>query len=140
MPQMILRSEGLSDLNPIAAGILSDCKNVRVFAFSGNLGAGKTTLIQRLCQALGVSEAVTSPTFTLVNEYFSPQGSVYHFDFYRIEAEEEAYDVGLDEYFDSGAYCFVEWPERIPTLLPPEVAWVDIQVDPKQHRQLTISY
>ena len=108
-------------------------------AFFGEMGAGKTTLIREICEQLGVSDTVTSPTFALVNHYMSGDGSdIYHFDFYRIEKLEEAYDLGYDEYFDSGALCLVEWPEKIEQLLPPETLKVNIKVTGPESRLITI--
>ncbi|GAB4428059.1 MAG: tRNA (adenosine(37)-N6)-threonylcarbamoyltransferase complex ATPase subunit type 1 TsaE [Bacteroidia bacterium] len=104
------------------------------------MGAGKTTLIKSLCRALGVTTTVSSPTFNLVNEYDRTGGKVYHFDFYRIRTEAEAYDVGLDEYLASSEYVFIEWPERIPTLLPPEAVRVHIAVGEDHSRQIDLSY
>ncbi|MEQ9261659.1 MAG: tRNA (adenosine(37)-N6)-threonylcarbamoyltransferase complex ATPase subunit type 1 TsaE [Owenweeksia sp.] len=91
----------------------------KVLAIEGSMGAGKTTFIQALCAEMGVRDKVSSPTFSLVNEYFSSKyGSVYHFDFYRLQRDEEALDMGLDDYLDSGNYCFMEWPEKISNILP----------------------
>lgn len=130
-----LKAEKESDNIYISQKILEISKNVRIFAFHGELGAGKTTLIKYLCRELGVEETVSSPTFSLVQEYVSAEGSVYHFDFYRINSEIEAYDIGVEEYFDSGSYCFIEWPEKIPTLLPDEAVQINIEtIDPHQRR------
>ncbi|MEM9983632.1 MAG: tRNA (adenosine(37)-N6)-threonylcarbamoyltransferase complex ATPase subunit type 1 TsaE [Bacteroidota bacterium] len=139
MLQKTLISHHLNDLPDLAAQILGSCNRVRIFAFSGDLGAGKTTLVQHLCRKLGVKDKVTSPTFSLVNEYASPAGPVYHFDFYRIEDEEEAYDIGADEYFDSGYYCLIEWPERIPTLLPGESARLALSMGIDGTRQISLT-
>ena len=100
----------------------------RVFAFYGKMGAGKTTFIKAICEALGVEDVVTSPTFAIVNEYKAPQGAVYHFDFYRIKNLREAYDIGCEEYFYSGSPCFVEWPELVEELLPEDTVKVQIEV------------
>ena len=90
-----------------------------VWCFHGDLGTGKTTLIKSICLKLGVTAGVTSPTFSIVNEYIGHQKEkIYHFDFYRLKKETEAYDIGVDEYFESGHYCFVEWPDFIPSLIP----------------------
>lgn len=90
-----------------------------VWCFHGDLGTGKTTLIKNICLQLGVATGVTSPTFSIVNEYNGNQNEkIYHFDFYRLKKETEAYDIGVDEYFESGHYCFVEWPDFIPSLIP----------------------
>ena len=114
--------------------------NRRVFAFYGKMGAGKTTFISALCEALEVEDAVASPTFAIVNEYFSNklQEPVYHFDFYRIKNLAEAVDIGTDDYFYSGCLCFIEWPELIEPLLPEDCAVVTIS-ECKDKRILEIS-
>jgi len=114
---MILTATSLSDLPAIASGILSYATNNRIFLFYGDMGAGKTTLIKSLCKALGSTDNITSPTFSIVNEYAGPN-KIYHFDFYRLKTQTEALDIGCEEYFYSGNYCFIEWPEKIPDLLP----------------------
>ena len=124
----IIEKEG--DLEQIAKELLINFKNNRVFTFSGNLGSGKTTFIKYLCKVLGVTGQVSSPTFALVNEYDGRNGlKIYHFDFYRIKNEREAYDMGYEEYFYSGGYCFIEWPEMINELVPPNA--VNIKIDVK---------
>jgi tRNA threonylcarbamoyladenosine biosynthesis protein TsaE len=117
-----------ADMLQVAEEILSSCENERSFAFYGNLGAGKTTLIKRFCSLLGVEEAVSSPTFNLVNVYEGEEYEIYHFDFYRIKDEMEALGIGAQEYFDSGEYCLIEWPERIPNLLPEEAVTIQIEI------------
>ena len=109
-----------------------------VFAFNGQMGAGKTTFIKALCEALGVSETVTSPTFSIVNEYRSDETGelIYHFDFYRIKKLDEAYDMGCEDYFYSGAVCFIEWPELVEDLLPGNTVWVDIRVNDDESRTI----
>jgi tRNA threonylcarbamoyladenosine biosynthesis protein TsaE len=110
-----------------------------VVAFEGEMGAGKTTLIRALGAALGVADDVSSPTFALVNEYRDGQGKpIYHFDFYRIDSEEEAVRLGAAEYFDSGYLCLVEWPARVASLLPPAYLQVSLSVTGLESRQLTI--
>ena len=109
-----------------------------VFAFNGQMGAGKTTFIKALCEVLGVSETVTSPTFAIVNEYRSDETGelIYHFDFYRIKKLDEAYDMGCEDYFYSGAVCFIEWPELVEELLPGNAVWVDIRVNDDESRSI----
>lgn len=117
------------DLPPAARLLLDRFQEERVFAFFAPMGAGKTTFIQSLCACLGVEDQVVSPTFSLVNEYSSPQGPVYHFDFYRLKNAEEALDIGTDEYLASGQYCFLEWSEIAEPILPPTYVKVEIRVD-----------
>ena len=110
-----------------------------VVAFFGAMGAGKTTLIREICTQLGVADNVTSPTFALVNHYRSGRGdNIFHFDFYRIEKLDEVYDLGYDEYFDSGALCLVEWPEKIEPLLPSDTLRVYIETTGPDSRKITI--
>jgi len=110
-----------------------------VFAFNGQMGAGKTTFIKALCEALGVSEVVTSPTFSIVNEYRSDETGelIYHFDFYRIKKIDEAYDMGCEDYFYSGAECLSEWPGLVEDLLPSNTVWVDIRVNDDDTRTIS---
>lgn len=99
----------------------------RVFAFYGEMGAGKTTFIKAICEELGVEDVITSPTFAIVNEYSLADGDcIYHFDFYRIKKLEEVYDMGFEDYFYSGALCFIEWPELIEEVLPEDAVKVNI--------------
>ena len=107
-----------------------------VFAFYGKMGAGKTTFVKAICEALGVEDTVTSPTFAIVNEYEckGDYSSIYHFDFYRIKRLEEVYDMGYDEYFYSGLPCFIEWPELIEDLLPEDAVKVTITEQPDGSR------
>lgn len=111
-------SVGLEELDAVADTLLK-IGYPGVWCFHGEMGTGKTTLIKRVCLKLGVAVGMTSPTFSIVNEYFGHERKkIYHFDFYRLRNETEAYDIGVDEYFESGQYCFVEWPERTPSLIP----------------------
>ncbi len=106
-------------LASIAGMIINDNPQARILAFYGKMGVGKTTLIKALCNHFNVTDIVGSPTFSIVNQYQSEKGeSYYHFDFYRIKKPEEAYDIGYEDYFFSGNYCFIEWPEMIESLLP----------------------
>ena len=110
-----------SRLRDAARHFLRETAGSRIFAFYGQMGSGKTTFIKALCSEMGVTDTVTSPSFTLVNEYKRPGNpSVYHFDFYRIKKISEVLDFGIEEYFDSDSPCFMEWPELIEQLLPPE--------------------
>lgn len=126
---------------PVAARrILEYTSGKKLLAFYGSMGAGKTTIIKAVCKILGAEDIVTSPTFTLVNEYRTTTGEVlYHIDFYRINKIEEALDLGIEEYFNSGSYCLMEWPELIGEILPPETIIIKITVDNKEHRILEIS-
>lgn len=125
----------ISDIKRIseaARQFVSLIGNHRVFAFYGSMGAGKTTFIKAICEELGVKDVITSPTFAIVNEYSLPLqsegdgASLFHFDFYRIKKMEEVYDMGYEEYFYSGALCFIEWPELIEELLPEDAVKVSI--------------
>ncbi|MBP1674067.1 MAG: ATPase, YjeE family [Bacteroidetes bacterium] len=126
---------------PVAARrILEYTSGKKLLAFYGSMGAGKTTIIKAVCKILGAEDIVTSPTFTLVNEYRTTTGEVlYHIDFYRINKKEEALDLGIEEYFNSGSYCLMEWPELIGEILPPESVIIKITVDKNEHRVLEIS-
>ncbi len=115
-----IETHGPEDVVDAAEKILSVCPNGRIFAIYGGLGAGKTTLVKGFAEVLGSIDVVSSPTFSIVNEYEGSEGSIYHFDFYRIKRLEEAYDLGYEEYFFSGNYCFIEWPELIEPLVPEE--------------------
>ena len=108
----------LSQLDEVAKQIIAESKS-KVLLFYGEMGNGKTTLIKALCKALGVSDPVTSPTFSIVNEYLGTQNTLlYHFDCYRIEEEEEILDIGFDQYLENGDWIFIEWPQKIENLLP----------------------
>lgn len=108
----------IEEVSSIAKDLISNAK-YKILLFFGEMGVGKTTLIKEICKELGTNDVISSPTFSLVNEYRSESNTViYHFDFYRIEDEEEAYDIGIEDYFDSNAWCLIEWPENIENLLP----------------------
>ena len=122
------KNYSLQDLSSIAAEIISSVKN-KTLLFYGEMGVGKTTLIKEICQELGILDNISSPTFSLVNEYnTSNKSKVFHFDFYRIENEEEALDIGIEEYFDTSHWCFVEWPENIENLLPLDVVQIHLSI------------
>lgn len=122
------------ELEPLALQILEKFSQQRVFTFSGNLGVGKTAFIKYLCKVLGVKEAVSSPTFALINEYVGAKGlKIAHFDMYRIKNVQEAYDIGSEDYFYSGNYCFIEWPEMAQELIPEEA--VNIKMEMKDGKR-----
>ena len=111
-----------------------------VWLFHGEMGSGKTTLIKTICIHLGVKDVMSSPTFSIINEYTTDDNTkIYHFDFYRIKNEAEAYDIGSEEYFYSGSLCLIEWPEKIPSLIPAEYAEVSITVENQNHRTIALS-
>ena len=121
-----------------ATDILEKCGSARVFAFDGKMGAGKTTFIKHLCEAMGSEDVVNSPTFAIVNVYEVASGEeVYHFDCYRIKDIREAMDFGAEEYLYSGNYCFIEWAEMIEPLLPEDTVWVKIEVEENGERTLS---
>jgi tRNA threonylcarbamoyladenosine biosynthesis protein TsaE len=126
----------LTELPAAAQQIVQFAANQRIFLFYGDMGAGKTTFIKSLCEALGVEESVTSPTFSIVNEYRGADATIYHFDFYRLKSQTEAFDMGYEEYFYSGAYCFIEWPEKIADLLPDHYLKVSIKATSPTTREI----
>ena len=135
---MQFRLNSLDELQNASKDILSFAGNEKTFLFYGQMGAGKTTLINALCHELGVTENTSSPTFAIVNEYHSPNGNIFHFDFYRLKKQTEALDIGFEEYLDSGNYCFIEWPEKIPDLLPEHHLRISITVTAEQTRDIII--
>ena len=129
-----------SELYKVAKAIAKLCAGNQVFIIDGEMGAGKTTLIGEVCQVLNVADAVASPTYGIVNTYFSEQyGEINHFDFYRIKNEEEAMDSGLDELLHSGNICFIEWADKIPKLLPNNCVRVSIEIFDTNSRKITIT-
>ena len=128
---------GVGDLKRAAGEFLKETEGHLIYAFYGSMGAGKTTFISALCEALGVGDEVASPTFTIVNEYRAADGrAIYHFDFYRIGKVSEVLDIGYGEYIDSGGLCFMEWPEKIEEILPEDVLRVYITEEPDGTRVL----
>lgn len=125
---MEIKITSLNDIDNAAKAFVKAMDQNTVYAFYGKMGAGKTTFIKAVCEALGVTEVVNSPTFSIVNEYRSETTGelIYHFDFYRIKKLDEVYDMGYEDYFYSGALCFIEWPELIEELLPGDAVKVDI--------------
>ena len=123
-----------------ARELLKLCGDKKIFAFYGAMGAGKTTIIKAICEVLGAVGIVSSPTFTLVNEYITTGGkTLYHIDFYRIKRMEEVFDLGVEEYMTGDSYCFMEWPELIEDILPTDRVNVRITVDDREQRTLIIS-
>jgi tRNA threonylcarbamoyladenosine biosynthesis protein TsaE len=133
-----MKTISLKDLSklPLAAKtILEFSEAKKIFCFYGDLGAGKTTLIKEMCRQLGAKDSGSSPTFSLVNEYSTNSGfKIFHFDFYRIKNETEAYDIGFEEYLNTTDYCFIEWPEKIERLLPPE--YIKVKIDVKEGERI----
>jgi tRNA threonylcarbamoyladenosine biosynthesis protein TsaE len=125
-----VRMSSLADLPAAASVLIEEAAHNPILLFEGPMGAGKTTLVKEVCRQLGVKDNVSSPTFSLVNEYEGANGKlIYHFDFYRINTEREAVDIGALEYFDSGKMCLIEWPSMIPNLLPDNYLLVSLQPD-----------
>jgi tRNA threonylcarbamoyladenosine biosynthesis protein TsaE len=124
---MKLTSGNINDLETIANAIIQNTYNRKIILLNGEMGVGKTTLVKEIAKLLGVEENVSSPTFSIVNEYHGNE-VIFHFDFYRLESEEEAYDFGIEEYFDSGNLCLLEWPEKISNLLPSSDLCLDVQI------------
>jgi tRNA threonylcarbamoyladenosine biosynthesis protein TsaE len=111
----------------------------KILAFYGAMGSGKTTIIKTICEVLGAIDIISSPTFTLINEYRTSGGkTLFHIDFYRIKKKEEVFDIGIEEYLMSDSYCFIEWPELAEEVLPPETVRIRISVDDHEQRTLTI--
>ena len=136
--EILVKNE--SELTSAAKSLINFAGEVKVWIFKGEMGAGKTTFIRYICQELEVVENVSSPTFTIINEYSCKNGElVYHFDFYRIEKEQEAVDIGCEEYFYSGNICLVEWPEKILNLVPEPKIEVTIVSDGVK-RKITFSH
>lgn len=133
---MEIRIESQQGLEKAAGRLLELAAGRRIFAFSGEIGAGKTTFIQAVCRRLGVREKVTSPTFALVNEYEGQAGRIYHLDLYRLEDLEEALAIGIEEVLDSEAYCLIEWPEVIEALLPEDSVRINIEIVENSTRKI----
>ena len=151
-----IRIQDIEHIREAAREFINQIGDRRVFAFYGKMGAGKTTFVKAICEELGVEDVITSPTFAIVNEYttspnpsqggelsFSPWGRlgevpIFHFDFYRIKKPEEVYDMGYEDYFYSGALCFIEWPELIEDILPEDAVRVSIEEQADGSRLVTI--
>lgn len=127
------------ELPSVAASLLKTESVNKVWLFIGDMGAGKTTLIKEICKKLGVGDSMSSPTFSIINEYSTREGQkVFHFDFYRIKKEEEAIDIGTEDYFYSGNYCFIEWPERVAHLIPDQYTVIKIETVDTQTRTISM--
>ena len=137
---MTIRINDIDQIRAAARAFIENMGEARVFAFYGKMGAGKTTFVKAICEELGVDDVITSPTFAIVNEYtpssprLPPSSKIYHFDFYRIKKLEEVYDMGYEDYFYSGALCFIEWPELIEDILPDDAMRVSITEQPDGSR------
>lgn len=133
--------QSLDHIQEAARKFIAAMEDNTVFAFYGKMGAGKTTFIKSICEELGVTDVITSPTFAIVNEYRSDNSGelIYHFDFYRIKKLEEVYDMGYEDYFYSGAICFIEWPELVEELLPGNTVKVTIEESTNEERILKMT-
>lgn len=137
---MNIKIESLDKIDEAALDFIRAMGDNTVFAFHGDMGAGKTTFIKAICENLGVSDTINSPTFAIVNEYRSDSGElIYHFDFYRINKIEEVFDFGYEDYFYSGSLCFIEWPEKVDTLLPKDTVNVYVKVQEDGSREVSLS-
>lgn len=137
---MTIKINSIESIDQAAKQFVDAIGGGKVFAFYGKMGAGKTTFIKAVCESLGVDDVITSPTFAIVNEYTSATSgdTIYHFDFYRIKKLEEVYDMGYEEYFYSGALCFIEWPELIEELLPEDA--VKVTIEEQEDGSRTVSF
>ncbi|MCQ2314112.1 MAG: tRNA (adenosine(37)-N6)-threonylcarbamoyltransferase complex ATPase subunit type 1 TsaE [Bacteroidales bacterium] len=134
---MHYKISSVDDLSQVAQDIVELTKKVKIVAFFGPMGAGKTTLIKKICHLFGVKDEVNSPTFALVNEYKDADSKpIYHFDFYRIKKLEEVFDIGYEDYFYSGHICLLEWPQMIENLMPDEFVKVEIALGEKETERL----
>lgn len=133
--------DGLAQISDAAKYIIDNAGNQKIWLLEGEMGAGKTTLVKALGTLMGISDEISSPTYSLVNEYADEKGGQYfHFDFCRINDEEEAYDIGTDEYLYSGALCFIEWPEKIPSLIPDKYLEININLVSETGRNLILTH
>ncbi len=137
--QLTIDSE--RELNKAAKKIIEYSSDKTIWLFYGNMGSGKTTLIRAISEHFNIEDNVSSPTFSIVNEYRNLNDEVfYHFDFYRIKNETEAMDIGIEEYFDSGETCFIEWPEKIPSLLPDDYLKIEIEITSPSSRKIMTNH
>ncbi|WP_373495956.1 tRNA (adenosine(37)-N6)-threonylcarbamoyltransferase complex ATPase subunit type 1 TsaE [Aquiflexum sp.] len=129
----------LEEIQDIAKMIVDFCGEEKIWVFKGDLGAGKTTLIKSIAKEMAIEDRVSSPTFALVNEYWNDNGRVfYHFDFYRVEDPAEVLEIGIEEYFYSGNYCWIEWAEKIPGFLPLDFILIAIEIQENGNRKVTL--
>ena len=132
--------EHLGQIEQVAKEITEFCSEEKIWVFKGDMGAGKTTLIKSIAKNFGVKDIVSSPTFSIVNEYINASNEkFYHFDFYRIEDPEEVLEIGIDEYFYGGSYCWIEWAEKIPEYIPETFMLISVDVDSVGVREISIS-
>jgi tRNA threonylcarbamoyladenosine biosynthesis protein TsaE len=131
--------QSIADLDSFAKEILNFAPDQKVFLFKGDLGTGKTTFIKKICEELGVEGQTSSPTYSIVNEYLSPEGKIYHIDLYRLNSAAEAFEVGLEDYLYSTNYCFVEWPQIAKELLPDSYVEVSIIKESENSRMFNIT-
>jgi len=129
----------LTDIKQISEAIISYIASPKTLLFYGGMGVGKTTLIKEIAKLLGVTDATSSPTFSLVNEYQGNNTKVFHFDFYRIETEEEVYDIGIEDYFYQNAWCLVEWPNKIPNIIPQDAIVIQLNKNLDGSRSIEIT-
>ncbi|WP_258098968.1 tRNA (adenosine(37)-N6)-threonylcarbamoyltransferase complex ATPase subunit type 1 TsaE [Marinoscillum pacificum] len=137
MKQFLVNDE--SELEQVASELVPMLSDYEIVCFQGEMGAGKTTFIKVICDALGVQDSMSSPTFSIVNEYRNEEDEpIYHFDFYRVEKLQEAYDIGVEEYFYSGDLCLIEWPDMIKELIPEKHLEISIKLVGDNSREITI--
>ncbi|MES2733515.1 MAG: tRNA (adenosine(37)-N6)-threonylcarbamoyltransferase complex ATPase subunit type 1 TsaE [Bacteroidota bacterium] len=140
VPDLWLDNIGLPELESVATRIIDFAGDFKIWLLEGEMGAGKTTLVKAIAKQLGVHGAVQSPTYSLVNEYVgTDRVTIYHFDFYRIKDENEAMDIGVEEYFDSGNYCLIEWPSQIPSLISGNHLTITITLSNQHQRTIHLS-
>lgn len=136
---MEIKINSIETIHDAAREFINSIGDRKVFAFYGSMGAGKTTFVKAICEELGVTDIINSPTFAIVNEYLDGKGeTIYHFDFYRIKRLEEVYDMGYEDYFYSKRLCFIEWPELVEEVLPLDVTKVTIVENPDGTRTVTL--
>lgn len=135
---MQLNVDNIQALPKAVKELLSFAGDTKIFLFYGEMGAGKTTFISAICKALGTTDHTSSPTFSIVNEYETPKGSIFHFDFYRLKSQNEALDLGYEDYFYSGNHCMVEWPGNIPDLLPEHYIKINIKAIDENERLILL--